>query len=424
MSESLQLFNVSLGSESPMYSYYPLRNADPSQGWNAMYTGSVFSSSDQQGTLGSGTPYRMTQADHAGVSLSFNSTAAYFCVTYNGTAELYFMWDDTPASNGYPTAPQPNSTACSETQTGIVPGLLATPSLEYGAHTVSVNLSRIAPGDSLLFYGGAFTTGATTTNPLVPVWIDDRNPNWHLLSQADVWSQKEDWAEDYNATHTFTCAYNGATSASYTFNGMKLSADPAQELTFRPESYAVQLIGIVDYNSVFPFTISLGDNESPYMNATNSWRSDNQTFFFAGGLDPKTTLASSSPPPTPSSNPPNTSSTPGPGSDLTSPSLSRGAKAGISIGCIFAGLIIAFLACPAWRRAARRSRQTIREELTDAAMSEAMDSAFRQVPMPYLGAIGGSEMERTSIASKSGRSGAAPAVLEAPPEYASHDGHA
>ncbi|KZP00806.1 hypothetical protein CALVIDRAFT_213921 [Calocera viscosa TUFC12733] len=363
MSTSIIPYNVTLGSESPLFSYSPVRDGPATQGWNASYSGST---AYVPGADGVGTAFRHTENDGASFSVQFVGTAYWLCVSANGGTTYNF----TENGHSLPTSGLPADSACS--QWPGAKAIVGAGNQTYKSYTVGINITSIPNADaSFDFYGAvlelsAGSTGMTTT----PVTIDDTNPGWNY--QPSPWLQADN-PLDYNGTYSYSCTYDVGATATYTFN----------------ETTAVQLIGSPNDNT-FGYSISFQGVESVY-NATNLWHAYKQVLFMAGALDPSTTysltLSNYDPnqpdgpgiageqactnldalilmkiPSATSGNPGSSSSSVG--SSPTSPSdqggsstssLSSGAIAGVAIGAV-AGVVIIILLL--WLFLRRRAKAT------------------------------------------------------------------
>ncbi|EJU01016.1 hypothetical protein DACRYDRAFT_108349 [Dacryopinax primogenitus] len=260
MSSSIVPYNVTLGSESPLWNYAPQRDGLATQGWNASYSGATVYVA---GNDGIGTPFRHTQYNGASFEIQFEGTGYWLCLTHDtGVTFNLTVNGHTIATSGLPA-----DSTCSEWPQAKT--IVGAGGLAYRSLTVGLNISLPNADSSFDFYGGItqISAGAPGAAPVNPVTIDDRNPGWNY--QPWPWLQSED-PSDYNETHSYACAYDSSVSAAYTFN----------------ETTAVMLIGSPDTNT-FGYTISFQGVQSVY-NASTFWHSYKQVLFMAGGLDPTT----------------------------------------------------------------------------------------------------------------------------------------
>ncbi|KZP00807.1 hypothetical protein CALVIDRAFT_552509 [Calocera viscosa TUFC12733] len=259
---SMQLYNISLGEESPTFQYTPVRDGPVTEGWNSSYSGNI-EWSGLEGSPGIGTPYRRTELDGAGFTLAFHGTALYLCLTTNSGAGYTLTIDNNAVTKTASASDQ----ACSN----FFPGsevLVVADGLTYGSHTAEFNATISGTGASVDFYGGLVSLGAGPPGAIVtasPLVVDDRNPAW--VYEPWPWIQGTGTGE-YDGTHSYACPYNPSVTASLTFNGSSI----------------VQLIGTLTSN-VFGYSVEFDNVETVY-NGTNYWWATQQTMFFAGGLDP------------------------------------------------------------------------------------------------------------------------------------------
>ncbi|KZT58877.1 hypothetical protein CALCODRAFT_494340 [Calocera cornea HHB12733] len=255
-------YNITLGPESPVINFLPFRDSDPSQGWNASYTGNAIYAHG----LGSGTPYRRTQKDGAQLELDFDGTGVYFCYSTEQGASMSLTIDGQPVGS----AVSSDDTFCSATGADT---LAFASGLSYGSHQAVLDVAIPQSSSSLLFYKGIVTIGAGVDGSQIdanaPTYVDDRDSGWTYGPLPQFWTvHTTSSVGDSSHTRTGTCTYASAVSASYTFTG----------------AGAVFLIGGVA-NESFGYTISLDGTSASY-NATNFWTSTQQLLFFQGGLNP------------------------------------------------------------------------------------------------------------------------------------------
>ncbi|KZP01252.1 hypothetical protein CALVIDRAFT_128470 [Calocera viscosa TUFC12733] len=267
---SLVAYNISLTSSSPAFIYEPFRDGwyglegDPAGGWRASFSNltvwpNVNSPSIEN--VGSGLPLRETYLDGANVTLNFEGTAIYLCLTPIGSS-FTFTVDNTPVS----TTGSASDPACADNGGQI---MAYADGLTYGNHSATVRVNSEGATD-FLFHGGVVTVGLNGTNPVVQR-IDDTDPGWSY-QPAGAWSfsnvSNNDAVGDYNTTRHWMCSYAPSSTASYTFNG----------------SSAVQLLAMLNLN-IGPYTIQL-DGQSYVYNGSDLWRESQQVLFFKGALDP------------------------------------------------------------------------------------------------------------------------------------------
>ncbi|EJT96817.1 hypothetical protein DACRYDRAFT_112434 [Dacryopinax primogenitus] len=280
-------YNISLTSSSPEFIYSPFRGGspasqgDPAGGWRSslydfdwtVWTGTL-------GTYQAGQPVREAYANGASVSLQFEGTAIYLCVSPTGSSYTFTV-DNNPVTTSSPASSDP---ACANTDAQVM--AYAT-GLAYGSHSATVQVNA-GTGADFLFHGGVVTLGVTGPYPTVRR-IDDTDPRWNL-QPASTWTGyvgNEYTQASYNGTCTWTCSWGSAETASYTFSSERLSPphvpDPANSIS---DSSTVLLIGKVSYDSG-PFTIQL-DGQSSVWNNSDLWWEEQQVLFFQSGLDPTT----------------------------------------------------------------------------------------------------------------------------------------
>ncbi|KZO95551.1 hypothetical protein CALVIDRAFT_564603 [Calocera viscosa TUFC12733] len=259
---SVTEYNITLGSESPVFNYLPFRDSDPSQGWNASYTGDA----TYVPGLGSGTAFRRTQKDGAQLELDFTGTGIYLCYSAEQGASASLSIDGQSAGTAMPS----DGTFCSGTGAAT---LAVASDLSYGSHQAVLDVAIPQTSSSLLFYEGIVTVGAGVAGSQIsstsPVYVDDRDSGWMYEPLPELWTvHTTSSSGDYDHTRTGICTYAPNVSASYNFTG----------------AAAVFLIGGVA-NESFGYTITLDGTSTSY-NATNFWTSERQVLFFQGGLDP------------------------------------------------------------------------------------------------------------------------------------------
>jgi len=261
---SVTEYNITLGSESPVFNYLPFRDTAASQGWNSSYTGNTI----YVAGLGSGTAYRRSQKDGAQIELDFDGTGLYLCYTAEGGSLAALTIDGKPAGATLST----DGTFCDASGAET---LVVASGLPYGSHQALLNVSIPQDTASFLFYEAVVTVSAGVEGSQIasnaPHLVDDRDPGWSFGPLPQLWSVHVTSSDgDYEHTRTGTCTYSSANEASYTFTG----------------AGAVYLMGGVA-NESFGFTITL-DGQSASYNATNFWTSQQQILFFQGGLNPTT----------------------------------------------------------------------------------------------------------------------------------------
>ncbi|KZP01254.1 hypothetical protein CALVIDRAFT_594753 [Calocera viscosa TUFC12733] len=264
---SLAPYNISLTSSSPAFIYEPFRDGwyalegDPAGGWRGSFSNITTWPSPGLNSIGSGVPLRETYLDGANVTLQFEGTAVYLCLTPTRSS-FTFTVDDTPVSTTGPVS----DLACINSGAQV---MAYADDLAYGEHSATVRVNSQGNAD-FLFYGGLVTVGVNGTNPVVQ-GIDDTDPGWTYQTQG-AWtfspSSTNVTDSNYNTTLHWTCSYGPSYTASYTFNG----------------SSAVQLLGLLTLN-IGPYTIQM-DGKSYVYNGSDLWREEQQVIFFKGALDP------------------------------------------------------------------------------------------------------------------------------------------
>ncbi|KZT52042.1 hypothetical protein CALCODRAFT_502763 [Calocera cornea HHB12733] len=273
MASSFAAYNISLNSSSPTFIYEPFQNGwyaldgDPDGGWRTSFSDIGTWPKPGVNNVGTGVPLRETFHDGANVTMHFEGTAVYLCLTSIGSS-FTFVVDDSPVSTTGPAT----DPACAHSGGQI---MAYADGLTYGNHTATVRVNAQDNPD-FLFYGGLVTVGVNGTNP-VEQRIDDSDPGWSYEPEG-VWifsnslsNTSSNYAVgDYNTTRHWMCSYGPSYTASYTFDG----------------SSAVQLLGMLNLN-MGPYTIQL-DSRSYSYNGSDLWRESQQVLFFQGALDPTT----------------------------------------------------------------------------------------------------------------------------------------
>ncbi|KZO91549.1 hypothetical protein CALVIDRAFT_341578 [Calocera viscosa TUFC12733] len=260
MSVSLQPYNISLPSFSPVFIYEPQRDGPPNLGWNSSYSvGPQPLAFSPYGIVGQGIAYHVTQYDGASISLGFEGTAVYFCVS-EGTSALYtFLVDGTQIS----TTGDPTDAACAN-YGGLANVLLVANALDYGVHNVTllVHVSNAIP--QVQFFGATVTVGAGERGAKTTQVIDDSK-----FQYTSGWYSADDDPLMWNGEYQVSCDYSPNSIASYTFTG----AD------------AVMLHGLSLYDD-YGFTVTLSNQPPVIFNASDTyWRHSSVLLFFAGGLN-------------------------------------------------------------------------------------------------------------------------------------------
>ncbi|KZP00808.1 hypothetical protein CALVIDRAFT_533145 [Calocera viscosa TUFC12733] len=376
-------FNLTIGEESATWMYTPIRDGNFTQGWNSSYTGSTVWS----GGAGIGQAFRRTQKDEAGFWMEWEGTALYLCLSTLDDAGYTFSVDGQDQTK-IGLGSDPACSAFSHDPNHGPQSLLIADGLKYGTHTAKFNATMSSSQSSLEFYGGIVTLGAQAPTGVsvasTPVTVDDRDSGW-IYQPANAWLQ-DGSPQNINGTHTYTCAYNPNTSASYTFSNTSV----------------VQVIGIEAQNT-FGYTVQLTNHNTGAYNSSNDWWTEGQTMYFADDLDPTTSYtititnfnpnvpngvpnvqncfnldamllfqpvsATTSPSSSSPSSPPTTKAGGAQGSNLsnTTSQLSAGATAGIAVGCVGLAVIVALLFFFLWHR----RRQNSKGRFPEFALSEA-----------------------------------------------------
>ncbi|KZT52053.1 hypothetical protein CALCODRAFT_520968 [Calocera cornea HHB12733] len=265
---NLTPYNISLTSSSPTFLYEPFRDGsaaddhgDPANGWRGTFSELQVWPSPGIENVGLGVPLRETYMDGAYVTLNFEGTGIYLCLTPINSSYTFTI-DNNPIT----TAGSGSDPACASSGGQV---MVYAAGLEYANHSATLRVNAEGEAD-FLFYGGLVTLGISGTNAVVQ-YIDDTDPGWTYEPGGDwIYSDPagEDAVGDYNQTRHYLCQWGASYNARYTFNG----------------SSAVQLLGLLNWN-VGPYTVQLNDITGVY-NASDLWRESQQVLFFQGGLDP------------------------------------------------------------------------------------------------------------------------------------------
>ncbi|KZO91550.1 hypothetical protein CALVIDRAFT_341460 [Calocera viscosa TUFC12733] len=236
MSVLLQPYNISLPSFSPLFIYEPQRDGPPNLGWNSSYSvGPQPLAWSHQGVVGQGIAYHVTQYDGASISLGFEGTAVYFCLSEGPSAPYTFLVDGTEVSS----TGDPADAACAN-YGGLANVLLVANALDYGVHNVTllVHVSNATP--QVQFFGATVTVGAGQRGAKTAQVIDDSK-----FQYTSSWYSTDD--------------------------------DPLM--------WDVMLHGLSVYND-YGFTVTLSNQPPVIFNASDTyWRHSSVLLFFAGGLN-------------------------------------------------------------------------------------------------------------------------------------------
>ncbi|EJT96807.1 hypothetical protein DACRYDRAFT_119868 [Dacryopinax primogenitus] len=255
-------YNLSLPSSSPTFIYQPFRDrwcglqGDPAGGWRSSYPDVATWANGGLNNAGIGVPFRETYLDGANVTLQFEGTAIYLCLTPTGVS-FDFLVDGNQVSTSGPAM----DPACAETGAEL---MAYTDGLTYGSHTATMRVNSQGNTD-FLFFGGIITIGLNGTDP-TPRLVDDTVVGWSY-EPSSAWAHSADSGTSDHTSLSYTCSYGPSYTASYSFNG----------------SSAVQLLGLLEVN-IDPYTIVL-DGQSYQFNGSDLWRQSQQVLFFKGGLD-------------------------------------------------------------------------------------------------------------------------------------------
>ncbi|KZT54632.1 hypothetical protein CALCODRAFT_519234 [Calocera cornea HHB12733] len=264
-------YNISLGSQSPLFTYLPLRDAPEDSGWNASYTGTTHAQA-YGGGAGVGTAYRETQVDGASIGLDFNGTAIYFCLglsSYPSTSQLTV--DGTTWSYAIDQSSDPACAAYDGADSVVVVNDIGP-----GPHYVELAVNLGSPDDFVRFYGAAVTLSTGAGDPLVPSTVSCRDTawtyapgdaNWHIRPDADLLNNSQA-VGDLTGFSMWGHVVDPATIASITISN----------------TTAFYLLGPVGPKFA-NYTIAFNGANKTFVPG-NYFAAYQQVLYFAGGLDP------------------------------------------------------------------------------------------------------------------------------------------
>ncbi|KZT52043.1 hypothetical protein CALCODRAFT_104062 [Calocera cornea HHB12733] len=153
---SLAPYNISLTSSSPTFIYAPFRDGwyaldgDPQGGWRSSFSNITDWPNPGLDNVGTGVPLRETYLDGATVTMQFEGTAVYLCLTAVGSS-FTFTVDDSPISTTGPAT----EAVCGQSGGQVI---VCANGLPYGNHTATVRVNSQGNAD-FSFYGGIVTVG-------------------------------------------------------------------------------------------------------------------------------------------------------------------------------------------------------------------------------------------------------------------------
>jgi len=259
MALAYQPYNLTLPSYSPVFTYLPYRDGDPTQGWNSSYSESNNDDpcdGDFNYCLGSGIAFRMTTSYFASFNLDFTGTAIYLCFGLGyvvGSLNIDGAITGTVAALGDPVCAMYGA---------YVIAVVVIDDLALAEHRATYNTDAV---DGVEFYGAAVTISAGQPGPKKVEVIDDSDSQWNYEGNWGWNGDDEMWNGNYHTTAT----YASNSSASYTFTGAS----------------AVILRGLSGCNSG-PYTVELNDQTASFNASDLHWRHAQSVLYFAGGLNP------------------------------------------------------------------------------------------------------------------------------------------
>ncbi|KZO95440.1 hypothetical protein CALVIDRAFT_599225 [Calocera viscosa TUFC12733] len=266
-------YNISLGSQSPVFTYLPLRDAAEDSGWNASYTGTTHAQA-YNGGLGVGTAYRETQLDGASVALNFTGTAIYLCLglsSYPSTSQLTvdgITWEY--------SIDQGSDSVC-EGYDGA-DSVVVVDQLSEDVHGVILTVNVPSPGDFVRFFGATIlVSNGPLGFPLSPTTVSWKDPgwtyapgdlNWHSRADKDLLGNNTAAIGDLTGGCMWGHVVDPSTIASITISN----------------TTAFYLLGPVGDNFA-NYTVAFNGDNTTFV-AINYFAAYQQVLYFASGLDP------------------------------------------------------------------------------------------------------------------------------------------
>lgn len=230
-------------------------------GWHSSYTGA--SAVDLDDPMGFA--FRRTQAESAGISVSFFGTAVYLCINANKS-----QYNLTVDGRTYTTTMAGDDPAC--TNYGAEAVLVAS-GLDPAQHTATLSVSATQQTE-FHFFGATTTLGVNTNgNAAGDDIVANQATNWHFLTDraSDVVPTDSSGAQlQPNDSLPIDCVKRSDSQsvASILFTG----------------AGAILLKGDV-FNASQLFSVDL-DGRTATMNASSSWPETGVVLFAQGNLDP------------------------------------------------------------------------------------------------------------------------------------------
>ncbi|EJU02316.1 hypothetical protein DACRYDRAFT_107246 [Dacryopinax primogenitus] len=262
--------NLTLGSQSPVFTYLPARDGSVNNGWNASYTGTTHAEA-YGGGVGVGTAYRETQMDGASVGLSYNGTSVYFCLGLSSYPASFQLTVD--GITGAYTIQQSSDPACDGYEGAD--SVVLVNNLQDGAHEVSLSVSVDQPG-YVRFYGAVVTLiGGSTEQVLKRTNISWADKSW-IYEPTGVWGNRPDY--DLFNNSLAIGDLEGSSRWARTYDPTSIA-----EISITDTSvfYLLGPIGPKFAN----YTVSFSGASQTFI-PTNYFAAYQQVLYFAGWLDP------------------------------------------------------------------------------------------------------------------------------------------
>ncbi|KZO95433.1 hypothetical protein CALVIDRAFT_599217 [Calocera viscosa TUFC12733] len=249
---SIQPYNITIGEQSPLYTYLPQRDGLATSGWNDSYTGST---AYVLGGVGDGTPYRTTEVPVSTYTNGFS--ASLISLTFQGAPTQQ------ADANADPVCSQWGGTTIAFAVD--LPDSSNIAVLEFDPQV------KISNFGGFRFFGSVVSVsiGPAGTKANAPLIIDDRGFGWDY-SPANEWTVETDPGA-INGSYSETCSYSAQDTAIATYTTSNASA--------------LYVVGMIRPDIAY-YSVQMNDGEPTIYNAYNSWTTEQQVLFMASGLDP------------------------------------------------------------------------------------------------------------------------------------------